>query len=61
MFLLYHSSRAALGRLTPPRLLELARAAVREARIGMSKLIIALRFARLRAKREEGEGSETGR
>ena len=36
MFLLYHSSRAALGRLTPPRFLELARAAVREARIGMS-------------------------
>ena len=36
VFLLYHSSRAALGRLTPPRLLELARAAVREARIGMS-------------------------
>ena len=36
MFLLYHSSRAAPGPLTPPRLLELVRAALREARIGMS-------------------------
>ena len=40
MFILYHSSRAALGRLTRPRLLELARAAVREAKLGMSAALV---------------------
>ena len=34
MFLLYHTARAALGCHSPPRLLELARAAVREASVG---------------------------